>query len=107
MLIWTLIACSAATLCLLHGLKSRNKHTERTAGTQKEATTDLTANAPDGAPDTGGKSDEEQEEEEEEDGGDCEDEVEDCEGEEKDPVGDDKEEEDGMETEEILEKRKF
>ncbi|KAF3854755.1 hypothetical protein F7725_022810 [Dissostichus mawsoni] len=111
MLIWTLIACSA-TLCLLHGLQSRNKHTETTAGTQKEATTDQTANAPDSAPETGGKSDEEQEAEEEEeddddDGGDCEDEVEDCEGEEKDPVGDDKEEEDGMETEEILEKRKF
>ncbi|XP_010774201.1 lipase maturation factor 2a [Notothenia coriiceps] len=108
-LIWTLIACSA-TLCLLHGLQSRNKHTERTAGTQKEAMTDQKANAPDSAPDTGGKSDEEQEaeeEEEEEDGGDCEDEVEDCEGEEKYPVGDDKEEEDGMEAEEILEKRKF
>ncbi|KAI9529894.1 Lipase maturation factor 2 [Dissostichus eleginoides] len=115
-LIWTLIACSA-TLCLLHGLQSRNKHTETTAGTQKEATTDQTANAPDSAPETDGKSDEEQEAEEEDDdddddddddgGGDCEDEVEDCEGEEKDPVGDDKEEEDGMETEEILEKRKF
>ncbi|XP_047452114.1 lipase maturation factor 2a [Mugil cephalus] len=73
-LIWTLIACSA-TLCLLQGLRNRNKRAERTPLNYKETWNEHTENASDRFLDHGRKSDghqakkeeEEEEEEEEED----------------------------------------
>ncbi|XP_037623491.1 lipase maturation factor 2a [Sebastes umbrosus] len=96
-LLWTLIACSAA-FCLLKGLQNGSKHTERTPLTHEAAVNDHTESVPDGSSDHCGKSDEQQqqeeeeeEEEEEEDGEDGEDEVEEGGKEEKDTVGDDEE----------------
>lgn len=96
-LIWTLIGCSA-TICLLRGVQSRNKH---------KTVRDHTENVPDTSSDDCGKSDEvsddcgksdevqaaEKEEMEEEGREDSEDEVEEEEAEEKDSVGDNDEEE--------------
>lgn len=90
-LLWTLIACSAA-FCLLKGLQNGSKHTERTPLTHEAAVNDHTESVPDGSSDHCEKSDEQQqEEEEEEDGEDGEDEVEEGGKEEKDTVGDDEE----------------
>ncbi|XP_049928496.1 lipase maturation factor 2a [Epinephelus moara] len=95
-LIWTLIACSAA-VCVLQGLQNRHKHRERTPNPHNAAEKDLTENQPDESLDHDGKLDKEQavdeevEEEEDGEGEDSEDEVEEGEGEEKETVGDEEE----------------
>ncbi|KAL7401982.1 hypothetical protein ABVT39_007672 [Epinephelus coioides] len=93
-LIWTLIACSAA-VCLLQGLQNRHKHRERTPNPHNVAEKDHTDNQPDESLDHDGKLDKEQavdeEVEEEEDGEGSEDEVEEGEGEEKETAGDEEE----------------
>ncbi|XP_049430710.1 lipase maturation factor 2a isoform X2 [Epinephelus fuscoguttatus] len=95
-LIWTLIACSAA-VCLLQGLQNRHKHRERTPNPHNAAEKDHTENQPDESLDHDGKLDKEQavdeevEEEGDGEGEDSEDEVEEGEGEEKETVGDEEE----------------
>ncbi|XP_033490744.2 lipase maturation factor 2a [Epinephelus lanceolatus] len=93
-LIWTLIACSAA-VCLLQGLQNRHKHRERTPNPHNAAEKDHTENQPDESLDHDGKLDKEQavdeEVEEEGEGEGSEDEVEEGEGEEKETIGDEEE----------------